>query len=71
MDEQPAEIQAEYQAWADSTRQCADPRCDGGVIVTGPYMASDGSPDWHGTPCGLCQIPIVTDADAECDDIPF
>jgi hypothetical protein len=51
---------------------CADPRCDGGVIVTGPYMASDGSADWHGTPCGLCQIPIVTDADADTDEtIPF
>jgi hypothetical protein len=53
---------------------CIDPRCENGVIVTGPYMASDGSPEWHGTPCGLCMIPIVTDADADAEGdetIPF
>jgi len=47
---------------------CADPRCDGGVVVTGPYMASDGSPDWHETPCPICAPAIA----AECDEtIPF
>ena len=69
MDEQPAEIQLEYQAWADSTRQCVDEDCVNGVIVGPAYLASDGTPDWHETPCPICAPAAL----AECNDetIPF
>ena len=50
---------------------CADPRCDGGVVVTGPYLASDGSADWHETPCGLCSSSSLSQMPDEDENIPF
>jgi hypothetical protein len=69
MDEQPIEVQLEYQAWLDSTRQCPDDDCLNGVIVGPTYLAFDGSVNWSETPCPIC-APVIA---AECDDetIPF
>jgi len=54
MDEQSVEIQAEYQAWLDSTRQCPDDDCLNGVIVGPTCLAYDGSVNWSETPCPIC-----------------
>lgn len=33
---------------------CTDPRCEGGVLVIGEYVARDGTVDIHTQPCAEC-----------------
>ena len=52
-----ADIKGEYMT-------CNDPRCDGGYVTLGEYVAADGSVDTHTHPCAECN-------DASDDEIPF